>query len=84
MFLALNRQGRDWVEMNCVVLLEVCVRRGDVCTACAEVRDSLLKLELLTSFQSLNEQERDQSWSYLRTAIQIPLRVVSMIKYLWS
>ena len=35
----LGSQDRGWVRTNCVGILEVCVWRGDVSTACAEVWD---------------------------------------------
>ena len=55
------------------------MERRCVYCMCRGLGHSRFKMRLLTSFQSQKEQEYDQSWSCLRTAFQILIRVESIV-----
>ena len=60
----------------------MCKKRKFLYCVCRGLRDRLLKLRLLTSFQVQYEQECHQSWTYLRTAVQGLIRAVSLVNCL--
>ena len=69
-------QGRSLVNMSCVVVLQVCVLREDVCTMCAEDWVKSLEAEVSDFIsKSVEEEHQSSSW-YLRTVFQVYIQAV--------